>query len=165
MPSSRLASSSRPWSTVFRFRTCPRGPRARALDQRQQTGMVAAVHLVARNPIAIGTVHRHHPSPSAQFERNENRAIIGIDGRAYVGCLHLTSPRVRVLGNPNLSEARPMVSTVPALRCLRARLRRRAVMKNCNQLISIKRISAPRANILSFDVEGYRMNPPKNVPR
>src|SRR5438477_13205546 len=62
--------------------------------------MVPAGDLVARVPIAIRAVHRHQPSSPAQFERDENCAIINVDGRAYVGCLHLTSPMVRVVEKP-----------------------------------------------------------------
>ncbi|HET7806140.1 MAG TPA: hypothetical protein VFL53_18020, partial [Pseudolabrys sp.] len=50
----------------------------------------------------------------AQFDRNENRAMMIPGGRAYVGCLHLMSPMVRVVENPNLSGVhahRPMEST------------------------------------------------------
>jgi hypothetical protein len=73
----------------------PPRPLAHSLNQRQQTDMVAAIELVPRHPIAIRTVDRHQPTPLAQFKRNENPAIIPVDGRAYVGCLHLTSPMVQ----------------------------------------------------------------------
>src|SRR5689334_22903376 len=77
------------------------------LDQPQQPNIVATVELVPREAILVRAVHRHQPAALAQFERNENRAIMTRDGRAYVGCSHLTSPMVRVVANPNLSEARP----------------------------------------------------------
>src|SRR5260221_10158571 len=57
-------------------------------------------------PILVGAVHRYQPALLTEFDRNENRAIIADGGRAHVGCLHLTSPMVRVVANPNLSDAR-----------------------------------------------------------
>ena len=74
----------------------PRRTFAHALDQRKQASMIPAQNVVAREPVPIRTVHRHQPAPPAQFDCNENRANIAPDGRANVGCLHLTPPMVRV---------------------------------------------------------------------
>src|SRR6266540_95700 len=71
-------------------------PRAGAVDQCQQTSMIAAVELMTGNPIPLGTVHRHQPAPPAQFDCNENRATMADGGRANSRCLHLNSPMVRV---------------------------------------------------------------------
>src|SRR5262245_28960582 len=51
---------------------------------------------MTRDPIPVGTAHHRQPSLLAQFDRHENRAIMVRDGRANVGCVHLTSPMVRV---------------------------------------------------------------------
>src|SRR5262245_30890215 len=51
---------------------------------------------MTRDPIPLGTAHHRQPSLLAQFDRHENRAIMVRDGRASVGCVHLTSPMVRV---------------------------------------------------------------------
>ena len=93
----------------------PRRPLADALDQRQQASMIAALHLMARYPILVRAVYRHQPALSAQFDRNKNRAKIIPDGRAYGGCLHLTSPLVRVW-KPKPSGCTPIAPW--NLRCL-----------------------------------------------
>src|SRR6202043_194501 len=46
--------------------------------------------------ILVRTMHGDQPTLLAQFDCNENCANMGRDGRALVGCLHLTSPMVRV---------------------------------------------------------------------
>lgn len=58
--------------------------------------MIATLQLMVGYLILVRAVHRHQPTPLAQFDRYKNRANIALDGRAYVGCLHLTSPLVRV---------------------------------------------------------------------
>src|SRR5215211_9148289 len=58
--------------------------------------MIAAGQLVTRDPIPVRTVYHHQPSLLAQFDRHENRANMANDGCANVGCMHLTSPMVRV---------------------------------------------------------------------
>src|SRR5215204_7045379 len=58
--------------------------------------MIAAGKLVPRDPIPVRTVHHRQPGLLAQFECDENRANMANDGRANVGCVHLTSPMVRV---------------------------------------------------------------------
>src|SRR5215211_4236844 len=58
--------------------------------------MIAAGQLVTRDPIPVRTVYHHQPGLLAQFDRHENRANMANDGCANVGCMHLTSPMVRV---------------------------------------------------------------------
>src|SRR5215211_6286206 len=58
--------------------------------------MIAAGQLVTRDPIPVRTVYHHQPSLLAQFDRHVNRANMANDGCANVGCMHLTSPMVRV---------------------------------------------------------------------
>src|SRR5215204_441349 len=58
--------------------------------------MIAAGQLVTRDPIPVRTVYHHQPSLLAQFDRHVNRANMATDGCANVGCMHLTSPMVRV---------------------------------------------------------------------
>src|SRR5215211_902676 len=58
--------------------------------------MIAAGQLVTRDPIPVRTVYHHQPGLLAQFDRQENRANMANDGCANVGCMHLTSPMVRV---------------------------------------------------------------------
>src|SRR5882724_1852895 len=79
-----------------------RCPVTRLLDQLQQASMVAALELMTRNPIFGGTVHGRQPASLAQFDRNENRAIMPVGGRALGRCLHLPL-RWFESGNPNLS--------------------------------------------------------------
>src|SRR5262249_18840849 len=71
-------------------------PLAHALEQRQQSGTVSHLDLVVGHPILVRTMKCHQPVLLAQFDCNENRAIMTRDGRAHVGCLHLASPMVRV---------------------------------------------------------------------
>src|SRR5215218_5648900 len=58
--------------------------------------MIAAGQLVTRDPIPVRTVYHHQPSLLPQFDRHENRANMANHGCANVGCMHLTSPMVRV---------------------------------------------------------------------
>src|SRR5215211_6480617 len=58
--------------------------------------MIAAGQLVTRDPIPVRTVYHHQPSLLAQFDRHVNRANMANDGCTNVGCMHLTSPMVRV---------------------------------------------------------------------
>src|SRR3954447_26618605 len=83
-----------------------RGSLANALEQCQQSHVVAAFELMPRYAVPIRAVQGDQPALLAQFDRNENRANMADGGRVQVGCLHLTSPMVRVVENPNLSGAR-----------------------------------------------------------
>src|SRR3954463_15450266 len=65
--------------------------------------MIAALQLVTRNPVPVGTVQRHQPALLAEFDCNENCATMLGGGRVYGRCLHLTL-RWFECGNPNLSE-------------------------------------------------------------
>src|SRR5262249_1733705 len=71
-------------------------PLAHALEQRPQSGTVSHPAPVAGHPVSVRTMKCHQPVLLAQFDCNENRAIMTRDGRAHVGCLHLASPMVRV---------------------------------------------------------------------
>jgi len=70
----------------------PCRPIAYPINQRQQARVITALHLVPGNLILVRTVNRHQPSLLAQFDCTKNRANAVCDGRAYGGCLHLTSP-------------------------------------------------------------------------
>src|SRR2546423_5359551 len=52
--------------------------------------MIAALQPMVRYLVPVWAVHRHQPTPLAQFDRNENRATIARGGRVHRGCLHLS---------------------------------------------------------------------------
>src|SRR5882762_8731728 len=75
--------------------------------------MIAAGKLMPGYPVPVRAVYRHKPALLAQFDCNENRANMADGGRAYVGCLHLTSPMVRVCKTQiyRMRAHRPIEST------------------------------------------------------
>src|SRR2546430_6794291 len=68
----------------------PGRPLAHPINERQQAGMIAALQPMVRYLVPVWAVHRHQPTPLAQFDRNENRATIARGGRVHRGCLHLS---------------------------------------------------------------------------